>query len=305
MIEPQRSVDYYRPVPDYSPLPPGTNDDLLVEIWLHDLAPRTQQSYRIDIKAFFAFVRCSLHQVNLADLQGFADSLKAKGYQPATITRRLRAVKSLLSFATRTKYLPYDIGAAVRTKKVPRSLHQRILSVEEVIKLFLAEQNERNRLILRLLYYSAARVSELCDFCWRDLYRSGDKGVIAIFGKGSKQRYVSLKSEVFDEILAFRGDAADDDPVFLSRGGGRNRKKSGGHLSKSQVEYIVAQAAVKAGLKKRVTPHYLRHSHATHAMLNHAPAAVIQQTLGHESIETTMLYFDISPEESSSFFLKI
>ena len=126
---------------------------------------------------------------------------------------------------------------------------------------------------------------------------------MAIFGKGSKERNVALKREVYEEFLAFRNGAGPEDPIFISRGGGRGRKKGGGHFDKTQVERIVLQAARQAGIEKKVTPHFLRHSHGTHAAMNKAPAAVIQETFGHESLETTMLYFDISPEESSSFYL--
>ncbi len=108
---------------------------------------------------------------------------------------------------------------------------------------------------------------------------------------------------MYEEFLAFRNGAGPEDPIFVSRGGGRGHKRGGGHFDKTQVERIVQQAARQAEIEKKVTPHFLRHSHGTHAAMNKAPAAVIQETFGHESLETTMLYFDISLEESSSFYL--
>ena len=91
----------------YTILPFDTTDERLVELWLHDLAITTQESYQIDIRAFFAFVQKSLRAVNLGDLQQFADSLKAQGYKEATIARRLRAVKSLFTFGSKTQYLAF------------------------------------------------------------------------------------------------------------------------------------------------------------------------------------------------------
>jgi integrase/recombinase XerD len=286
----------------YTVLPDDTTDERLVALWLHGKALTTQEGYRIDIRAFFAFVGKPLRQITLADLQAFADSLN--GYQEATRSRRLKAVKSLLTFAAKTQYLPFNIGTAMKLPKVRRRLHERILSREQVLSMFLCEKNTRNRLLLRMLYYSGMRVSELCALKWRDLYQGPNRtGVIAIYGKGEKERHVAIKGEVYEEFLSFCNGAASDEPIFVSRGGGRGRKKSGGHLAKTQVERIVQQAAEEAGIKRKVTPHYLRHSHATHAVLNKAPAPVIKETLGHENLETTMLYFDISPEESSSFYL--
>jgi integrase/recombinase XerD len=288
----------------YTVLPAGTTDERLVELWLHGLAATTQESYQIDVRAFFAFVQKPLREVNLADLQGFANNLADQGYTEATIARRLRAVKSLFTFGSKTRYLAFNMGAAMKVPKVRRRLHERILTREQVLQMFVCEKNARNRLILRMLYYSGMRVSELCGLCWKDLYPGPNgTGIVAIFGKGGKERHVALKREVYEEFLSFRNGAGSEDPVFVSRGGGRGHKKGGGHFDKTQVERIVQQAAQKAGVKKRVTPHYLRHSHATHAALNKAPAAVVKETLGHESLETTMLYFDISPEESSSFYL--
>ncbi len=242
--------------------------------------------------------------VNLEDLQQFADSLKAQGYKEATIARRLRAVKSLCTFGSKTQYLAFNVGAAMKVPKVRRRLHERILTREQVLQMFVCEKNVRNRLILRMLYYSGMRVSELCGLCWKDLYPGPNgTGIVAIYGKGGKERNVALKREVYEEFLAFRNGAGPEDPIFVSRGGGRGHKKGGSQFDKTQVERIVQQAARQAEIEKKVTPHFLRHSHGTHAAMNKAPAAVIQVTFGHESLETTMLYFDISPEESSSFYL--
>ena len=102
----------------YTLLPADTTDMRLVELWLHDLAPTTQASYQIDIRAFFQFVSKPLREVNLADLQGFADSLGEQGYQEATIARRLRAVKSLFTFGAKTHYLALNVGAAMKVPKV-------------------------------------------------------------------------------------------------------------------------------------------------------------------------------------------
>ncbi len=288
----------------YTMLPANATDERLVELWLHDLAVTTQESYRIDIRAFFAFVQKPLRAVNLEDLQQFADDLKTQGYKEATIARRLRAVKSLCTFGSKTQYLALNVGAAMKVPKVRRRLHERILTREQVLQMFVCEKNVRNRLILRMLYYSGMRVSELCGLCWKDLYPGPNgTGVVAIYGKGGKERNVALKREVYEEFLAFRNGAGPEDPIFASRGGGRGHKKGGSQFDKTQVERIVQQAARQAEIEKKVTPHFLRHSHGTHAAMNKAPAAVIQVTFGHESLETTMLYFDISPEESSSFYL--
>src|SRR5258707_10535894 len=214
-------------------LPADATDEVLVALWLHDLAATTQQSYQIDIRVFFRCIGKPLREVNLVDLQAFADSLREHGYKDATISRRLRAVKSLLTFASKTQYLTLNVGVAMKVPKTRRRLHERILAREEVLQLFVCEKNVRNRLILRMLYYSGMRVSELCQLCRKDLYPGpNETGVVAIFGKGSKERNVPLKREVYEEFLSFRGEAGLDDPIFVSRGGGSRRKKGCATLGK-------------------------------------------------------------------------
>jgi integrase/recombinase XerD len=101
---------------------------------------------------------------------------------------------------------------------------------------------------------------------------------------------------VWAELLALRGGAGDDDPVFRSR-------KGGGALDQSQANRIVHAAAKRAGIKAAVSPHYLRHSHASHAIERGASISLIQATLGHASVATTGRYLHARPSESSSSYL--
>ncbi|MFL5626742.1 MAG: tyrosine-type recombinase/integrase [Ktedonobacteraceae bacterium] len=228
----------------YTVVPENTADERLVELWLHGLPATTQESYQIDIRAFFECVQKPLRAVNLEDLQQFVDSLQAQGYKEETIARRLRAVKSLFTFGSKTQFLAFNVGAAMKVPKVRRRPHERILTREQVLSMFACEKNVRNRLILRMLYYSGLRVSELCGLCWKDLYPGQNEiGIVAIYGKGGKDRHMALKREVYQEFLSFRNGARPEDPIFASRGGGRGRKKGGGHFDKPQVERIVQQAA--------------------------------------------------------------
>jgi integrase/recombinase XerD len=97
-------------------------------------------------------------------------------------------------------------------------------------------------------------------------------------------------------LLAVRGDAGPVDAIFASR-------KGGGHLDPSQVRRIVYMAARKAGLEQKVSPHWMRHAHASHALDRSAPIHLVQATLGHASVSTTGRYLHARPTESSSFYL--
>jgi integrase/recombinase XerD len=155
----------------------------------------------------------------------------------------------------------------------------------------------RNRALLRLAYAGGLRVSELVGLAWRDLQPRDDAGQVTVFGKGGKTRTVLLSAATWAELVALRKDAGADDPVFRSR--------RGGHLDPRQVRRIVLGAARRAGLEAKVSPHWLRHAHASHALDRGAPVHLVAATLGHASIATTGKYAHARPSDSSSRYLAV
>jgi site-specific recombinase XerD len=139
------------------------------------------------------------------------------------------------------------------------------------------------------------RVSELAQLKWCDLMPRAVGGQITVFGKGGKTRAILLKPKTWDLLLTLRGEARAADPVF--------RSQKGGHLDVSQIRRVVYAAAERAGLAKKVSPHWLRHAHASHALDRSAPIHLVQATLGHASVSTTGRYLHARPAESSSLYL--
>jgi integrase/recombinase XerD len=225
------------------------------------------------------------------DLQAYADSL---GGAPATRIRALSAVKSLLTFGQRTGFLILNVGAALKLPPRKDTLAERILDEAEVHTLLAREPGHRNRVLLRLLYRAGLRVSEIAGLSWRDLHARDEGGQITVFGKGGKTRTVLLPADVWRDLVSLRGDAALEDPVFRSR--------RGRHLDPSAVFRIVRRAAERAELEAqgKVSPHWLRHAHATHALERGAPIHLVQATLGHASVATTGRYLHARPTDSSA-----
>jgi len=275
----------------------GSQDTRLVELWLSlKTSPNTRRAYASDAANFIQFVQKPLVQVTLTDLQGWVEHLGQGSRQPATQNRALTAVKSLLSFAQETGYLPFNVGAAVKLRSIRNNLAQRILEESQVAKLIDAAPEGRNRVLLKLLYVSGVRVSELCGLKWCDALPRQDGGQITVFGKGGKTRTILVKPKVWQLLITLKGDAHAADAVFPSR-------KGGGPLDASQVRRIVYAAARKAGLEQRVSPHWMRHAHASHALDRSAPIHLVQATLGHASVSTTGRYLHARPTDSSSFYL--
>jgi integrase/recombinase XerD len=285
----------YPPVPLSIAPRPADTDDHLVALWLHGRSPHTKRAYRADSERFLVFVAKPLAMVTLGDLQAFADSLMGK---PSSRSRTLAAVKSLLAFGQRTGYLALNVGAALKLPAGKNTLAERILTETDVHRILALEPDRRNQLLLRLLYIAGVRVSEIAALTWRDLQPRSEGGQVNVFGKGSKTRTVLLPSAIWRELLRFRQHAPLDAPVFASGHGG-------GHLHPSTIERMVGKAAARAGLEAKVSPHWLRHSHATHALERGAPIHLVAATLGHASVATTGKYLHARPTDSSSKYLAI
>jgi integrase/recombinase XerD len=270
-----------------TPIPPDTTDAELVALWLHGKSPNTIRAYGDDVAAFRRFTGKPLRATYLSDLQRYADSLVGA---PATRGRRLKTLKSLLSFATRMGYLPFNAGAAIHGPALEQKLAERILSERQVFALLEAvEDRPRDHALIRLLYNGGLRVSELVTLRWRNLV----EGVASVTGKGGKTRVVRLSRGTWAELQALRTDETiGEDFVFP--------------MSAVNAWKRVKRAARLAGITDvPVSPHFLRHSHGTHALRRGADLATVRDTLGHASIATTGRYLHARPEKSSGDYLAL
>lgn len=275
---------------------PAENDERLIELWLHGRSPATIRAYRADANRFLGFVQKGLSEVTLADLQAFANSLDHK-LAPASKHRTLSAAKSLFRFATRIGYLRLDVGAPLRLPVLRDRLAERILTEAEVQRMLVLELNPRNSALLSLLYASGVRVSECCALKWRDTQERSDEGQITVLGKGGKTNSILLPATVWQRLMSVRGEASADMAVFRSR--------KGGHLHPTQVRRIVRRAAIRSGLQQPVSPHWMRHAHASHALDRGAPIHLVQATLAHSSVATTGRYVHVRPNDGSSRYLSL
>jgi integrase/recombinase XerD len=271
------------------------SDEQLISLWLHGRSKHTQRAYDADIMKFKKVVEKPFQQVTLGDLQGFADNLIQSNLSDVSVKRTLSSVKSLYSFGHRIGYLRFDVGAPLKIPSCRESLAERILSQEEVQQIIASVENKRNRLIIKTLYYTGIRISELVSLKWKDLQHREEGGQMIILGKGGKSNVLLLPKELWFELMELRMTFSDEGPVF--------RSKKGGHLNPSHVQRILKEIAIKA-ISKGATPHWYRHSHASHALENGCPIHLVQKQLSHSSIATTGRYLHARPTKSSSKYLK-
>ena len=262
-------------------------------MWLDGRSANTISSYRRYAHSFLIFINKPLHLATLADIQLWRATLSGKSDN--SIKTATSVIKSLFTFAHKIGVLSVNPAAALKQVKPKDCLNERILSELEVATMIALETNLRNRLILSLLYSGGLRVSELSTLKWKDLKERGESGQITVYGKGKKTRTILLKQDVWLELVKFKGDCNNNDPVFQSR--------KGGHINRYQLWRIISESAKRAGLEGKVSPHWLRHAHASHSLDRGAPIHLVQQTLGHESVATTSRYLHARPNDSSSLYL--
>ncbi len=283
---------------------PSSSLEGMIDLWVHGKSPHTQRYYRREAAKFLAMVGLPLELITLADVQAYVTVLSRSDLAQSSQSQALAAIKSLFSFAhQKTGLLRVNPSGPVTVPRVKDALAERILSESEVLLMISLEPNSRNRLMLKLLYVAGLRVSELTSLEWRSLQPREVGGQVLVYGKGGKTRAIKLPDKLWSELQALRADALLDTPVFYSR-------KQQGHLTQVQVNRIVKAAALRVpGLDPKtaslVSPHWLRHAHASHAMDRGAPVHLVQQTLGHASVATTGRYLHARPTDSSSLYLEI
>ncbi|WP_224095593.1 tyrosine-type recombinase/integrase [Nostoc sp. MS1] len=285
-----------------------TNTAQIVELWKSSkLSPQTRRSYDTDIRQFIGFVLgVSLKQVQLNDLDlrtvtmndvmAFADYLETKSYETSTRARRIAAIKSLLRFAHEVEWTKFNVAAQVPLPQPKDKLAERILSELEVMMMIAHAPKGRDRLVIQLLYYTGARVSEIANLTWHSVQPGYEgNGQVTLYGKGQKTRTVVIPKSVYQDLVAQRTFPLADAPVFVSR--------KGGAIGERRIRKIVADAALSAQISGNVSPHWLRHSHATHSLERGAPIQLLQATLGHSSLEQTGRYTHVRPNDSTGLYL--
>lgn len=275
------------------------SDSELIDLWLFtNKSPNTRSAYSRDISYFLAFVRGKpLTAIKLNDLVAYQlASIETMRLSKRSVARRLLAVKSLLTFAYETRYIPHNIGQLLKVSMPKQDVTQRNLTEFQALALIEAASSERDRLLMRMLYKTGCRVSELIKIRWSDVVDYGTgAGILKVTGKGDKERSILLSGSIWEELLAWRKGASPDRWVFPGQ--------SGSHLHRSSVNRLIDRLAVKAGIKVAVSPHWLRHAHVSHALDRGAPVHLVQANVGHSDIRTTQLYCHARPTEGSSQYL--
>jgi integrase/recombinase XerC len=254
-------------------------------------SPHTRRSYAADLAHFRRFLGShSLESVDTRLVRGWLAEHHRQGLDAASIARKLAALRSFLRFLVRRGMLARNPARAVRGPRLPAKLVS-FLPVDDAFAMMEAPAASRaalrDRAIVELLYASGLRVSELAALDVEDVDR--DRGALRVLGKGGKERMVPFGAtarRALEAVLA--GSHPGTGPLFLNQRGGR--------LTVRAIHAIVRARARDAGLTRRVSPHTLRHTFATHLLEGGADLRMIQELLGHSRLTTTQRYTHVDAD---------
>jgi len=258
------------------------------------LSPRTIEAYRGDLKHFGAYVATleisSLDDLTITQLSHY-QFLLHKSYAPVSIRRKLSALKMFFRFLRGRELIASNPLLNLETPRMGRTLPP-VISVEEVQQLLASPNHDtvlgrRDQVMLQVLYATGVRVSELVSL--RLLQMNFNLGVISVIGKGDKERLIPLPFGVLGEIVDYLQETRPkllkhrhSEYLFLNR--------SGKPLSREGFWKNIVRYAKKAGIRRKVYPHLLRHAFASHMLAGGADLRVVQSLLGHADLSTTQIY---------------
>jgi tyrosine recombinase XerC len=277
-----------------------TNHDAIEKFASHlrterNYSPHTIKNYQRDLKFLIGFLKDK--KIDRSAAREYLLALEKKRYSRRSIARKLSSARSFFRFLLREKFVDQNPFKNLLTPKLPKKLPN-FLYPDELKSLLEAPDLKspmglRDRAILEVIYGTGLRVAEIIRMNINDV--DFDEKEIKVLGKGSKERIVLFGSHAASSLREYMKEgrphllsSKKTPALFINRRGGR--------LTVRSVERMIVFYAKKAGIVKKVTPHTLRHSFATHLLSGGADLRMVQELLGHVSLSTTQVYTHITKE---------
>lgn len=274
----------------------GFLDHLIIDA---GLARLTIESYGSDLKGFSKFLSrkgiTNVEKIGREEILLFLAMMAVRGYSPRTRARKVSCIKSFFRFLIERKHVREDPTEHLDPPKLPKRLPE-YLEPDEVVALLSASdtsipEGARDHAMFELIYACGLRVSELVSL---EIYRVDlEMGCVTVMGKGSKERIVPMGVPALNALIGYMQNVR---PVLL---GGRRSDalfvtRRGKPMTRQSFWKIVKKTALKARIRKEISPHTLRHSFATHLVQNDADLRWVQVMLGHADISTTEIYTHVA-----------
>ena len=265
------------------------------------LSENTLESYGRDVRKFIRFMDehglGSAGDIKYSHILDYLSHFKDKGFNATTVLRSIVSLKQFFKYLLMEKLIEENPAAHVRTPKMKKGIPG-VITLDEVERLLSAPDEStpeglRDAAMLEVLYATGIRVSELIGLKQNDV--NFELGFVVVYGKGSKERIVPMGDKARNKLLEYLGSSRptllksrDAKALFVTR--------LGKGMTRQGFWKIIKHHALKAGIAKKISPHTLRHSFATHLLERGADLRTIQLMLGHSDISTTQIYTHVESE---------
>lgn len=276
------------------------NDFLVYIEKLKNCSKHTLRAYKRDLLDYYEFIKkndLDYKTISRNSLRGFLIDLKEKGLDKKSISRKISSIRSFYKFLLKDGVIDKNPLITLELPKVDKKLPT-FLTEDEVMKLINSPNDKtllgyRDKLILTFLYSTGMRVSEIISLKLSQL--DLDKGEVIITGKGKKDRVVFITQELKEMIKEYLSRRKKNSNVlFINR--------NGKPLTDKGIRLLVEKYAKLVIPYKKVTPHTLRHTFATHLLTNGADLRVVQELLGHSKLSTTQIYTHLTKENLKKIY---
>lgn len=263
-----------------------------------NLTKNTIIAYSKDIKYFLNFLKKNnISILNIYIFRKYLANLEKNGLKRKSIARKIAALKSFFRVLKRKNLWDDESIFYINTPKIPKKLPNFLYLEEVELLLDYKGLSPRDKALLETIYSCGLRVSEVVNLNIDDI--DFNEGLIRVIGKGRKERIVPIGKKALDSIknyLKIRHPVIDNNAIFLNYKGTR--------LSSRSVRRILNKAINEVAINKKVSPHTLRHSFATHLLEAGADLRTVQELLGHVSISTTQIYTHITGDHLKEIYNK-
>lgn len=282
-------------------------DSFLNVLWGESgLSKNTLAAYNSDLKIFSKWLKKkSFLDVAESDISQFSDDRYNQGIGGRSAARSLSSLRRFYGYLHRESLINIDPTVLIKVPYVGQTLPQSLSEKEVVLLIDAPETTDplgyRNKTMLELLYATGLRVSELIDLKFEQV--SFRQGFVKVMGKGNKERLVPVGEQAMEWLEHYITGARLDilvnrqsDFLFVT--------KRGGGMTRQAFWHIIKRYAKKAGIRKSLSPHTLRHAFATHLLNHGADLRVVQLLLGHSDLSTTQIYTHVAQERLKQLHTK-
>lgn len=268
------------------------------------LAKNTIEAYRRDLYQFFNYITNqdiqAFSQIKRANINLFFKELREKKQAPTSISRKIAALKGFFNWLNATQILDFNPILGLEQPKLSQRL-PKVLSIEEVEIILKSKLSKRDKAIIELMYAAGLRVSELCSLELQNIDLNSK--YVRCIGKGSKERIIPIGNKAVKAIQEYlkerdyilKKNNKIKAPLFIRDNA----------IGVTRIEVYDVVKELGKLVNKKITPHILRHSFATHLLENGADLRIVQELLGHSDVSTTQLYTHVSKKRLKEIYFAI